>query len=459
MRLPAYPKYTPSGIEWLGDVPEHWTVRRLKFLLPRLESGVSVNGEKVPADDDSPGVLKTSCVYGNQFRFEENKRVIETDLERVACAVTGDSVIVSRMNTPELVGSCGYVSNEYPNLFLPDRLWIARFGRAHHLSGKYAWYLLTSHAVVALTGALATGTSGSMKNLSQDAFLGIDVPAPQFEEQHAIVSFLDRETAKIDTLVAKKGSLIERLKEKRTALISRMVTRGLPPDAARAAGLDPFPKLKPSGIEWLGDVPEHWRVLQLRHDSTVLDCKHKTVSFVDDGVAIASIREVHDFSVDLSTAKQTTEEEYFEMIEGGRAPRVGDIIYSRNATVGDAAIVDSQQRFCMGQDVCLIRSPRHHARYLLYLLRSAPLREQAESLMIGSTFRRINVGQIKGFWVCLPPRAEQKAIANYLDLELKRLDDMIIKVDLATELLQEYRTALVTAAVTGKIDVVGAAAA
>jgi type I restriction enzyme S subunit len=201
----------------------------------------------------------------------------------------------------------------------------------------------------------------------------------------------------------------------------------LPPDTAKAAGLNPHPKLKDSGIEWLGEVPDHWEVLQLRRRWLVLDCKHRTVSFVDDGIPLASIREVHGFAVDLSDAKRTTEEQYEEMIDGDRKPKIGDIIYSRNATVGDAAIVTISARFCMGQDVCLIRSNHEFARFVIYALRSQPLIEQAEALMIGSTFRRINVGQIKGFWMPLPLFEEQIAIANYLDQETARIDQMIEK--------------------------------
>ena len=274
-------------------------------------------------------------------------------------------------------------------------------------------------------------------------------------EQAAIADFLDAETAKLDTLVTKKRELIEKLKEKRNALISRTVTRGLPPEAARAAALNPNPKLKPSGIEWLGEIPDHWEVLQLRRRWLVLNCKHLTVPFIDDGIPLASIREVQDFEVDLSNAKQTTEEDYLEMIEGERKPRLGDIIYSRNATVGAAALVTTTARFCMGQDVCLIRSKVQVPKYVLYLFRSAALTEQVESLMIGSTFRRINVGQIKSFWVCVPPKGEQRAIADYLDRETNKIDRMVAKVEEAIERLWEYRTALITAAVTGKIDVRG----
>jgi type I restriction enzyme S subunit len=297
------------------------------------------------------------------------------------------------------------------------------------------------------------GKLGTQLNLNTDTVGSIIVGFPDVAEQRAIADFLDAETTKLDTLVAKKRELIEKLKEKRSALISRTVTRGLPPEAARAAGLDPRPKLKPSGIEWFGEIPEHWEVLQLRRRWLVLDCKHRTVPFIDDGMPLASIQEVQGFEIDLSNAKQTTEENYIEMIEGERKPTLGDIIYSRNATVGAAALVTTAARFCMGQDVCLIRSKVQVPKYVLYLFRSCALIEQVESLMIGSTFRRVNVGQIKSFWVCMPPTGEQRAIADYLDSETNKVDRMVEKVEEAIERLQEYRTALITAAVTGKIDV------
>ncbi len=295
----------------------------------------------------------------------------------------------------------------------------------------------------------------TIQNVSAEKYNDIRIPLPDPDEQKQIARFLDSAVGKIDTLVSKKRELIELLQEKRRALVSRCVTRGLPPDAARAAGLDPQPKLKPSGVDWLGDVPEHWDVVQLRRKWDVLDCKHKTVSFVDDEDAfpLASIREVSSFEVDLSNAKRTTREEYLDMIDGERDPRIGDIIYSRNATVGDASIVATEKPFCMGQDVCLIRSVSQHPRYVIYMLRSIPLLEQAESMMIGSTFRRINVGQIKQYWTALPPHDEQVEIAKYLDTETSRIDTLLAKVDEATERLTEYRSALITAAVTGKIDV------
>ena len=263
------------------------------------------------------------------------------------------------------------------------------------------------------------------------------------KEQEAIAAFLDRETAQIDALVAKKKRLIELLQEKRTALITRAVTQGL----------DPNVPMKDSGVEWLGEIPAHWEVGALSRWWTVLDCKHRTVPFLGEGIPVVSIGEVHGLTVDPSDANRTSIKEYEKMIEGGRKPRIGDIIYSRNATVGEAAIVDNDELFCMGQDVSLIRSVSAQPLFLLHTLRSRVVLAQLEALMVGSTFKRINVGQIKKFFVAVPPRSEQDGIAQYAQEVHDAIAALIDRIREAIDILNEFRTALISAAVTGKIDV------
>ncbi|MBF0178398.1 MAG: restriction endonuclease subunit S [Magnetococcales bacterium] len=222
--LEPHTRFKDSGIDWLGEVPEGWEIIPLKFKFPRLYSGVSVNSENIPVKDGLMGILKTSCVHGNYFHPEENKKVLDDELGRVICPVTENSLIISRMNTPDLVGNCGYVEIDHPTLYLPDRLWIAQFSKHKAMHGKFAWYLVTSHGLSCLNGVLATGTSGSMKNLSQDAFLNIVVALPAEVEQTVIATYLDRETAKLDRLTEKVKTAITRLQEYRTALITAAVT-------------------------------------------------------------------------------------------------------------------------------------------------------------------------------------------------------------------------------------------
>ena len=158
---------------------------------------------------------------------------------------------------------------------------------------------------------------------------GITLAMPPLREQMAIASFLDRETAKIDDLIAQQEKLIELLQEKRQAVISHAVTKGLNPSAP----------MKDSGVEWLGEMPEHWIATPLKHCLRVIDCKHLTAEFIDDGIPVASIGEVQGRWVNLENAKETTENFYQQLTGGDRTPNPGDLIFSRNATVGEVAEV------------------------------------------------------------------------------------------------------------------------
>ena len=266
---------------------------------------------------------------------------------------------------------------------------------------------------------------------------------PTNSEQCAIAAFLDRETAKIDALVAKKERLIELLQEKRTALITRAGTKGLDPDVP----------MKDSGVEWLGAVPANWDLLALKRRWNVVDCKHLTVPFIGEGIPLASVRETQSFELDLRDAQRTTVEWYKTLIEGGRKPRRGDLIYCRNVSVGSASLVTGDDLFAMGQDVCLIRSSTENQRWLNYFLCSSAMSYQLASTLVGSTFNRINVAEVMTLLIPVPPRVEQDRIAQFLELETAEIDSLVAKVYEAINHLKELRTALVSAAVTGKIDV------
>ena len=261
---------------------------------------------------------------------------------------------------------------------------------------------------------------------------------PSLPEQSAIADFLDRETAKIDTLVAKKRALIERLKEKRTALISRTVTRGLPPDAARAAGLDPHPKLKPSGIDWLGDVPEHWTVTAAWHQF-----------FLGRGRVISH----EDISADPGDYPIYSSQTENEGVMGSISTYDFDGKYITWTTDGaNAGTVFARQGRFNCTNVCGTLKAKNPARtdikfvtYTLSLATAEFVRHDINPKLMNNV--------MKGIRVPFPPVEEQQAIADFLDRETAKIDRMVAKVETAIDRLREYRTALITAAVTGKIDV------
>jgi type I restriction enzyme, S subunit len=214
-------KMKDSGVEWLGEVPEHWTVKPIKYAINTIQSGTSVNATDKPARDSEIGVLKTSCVYSGQFDSSENKTVIDTEIDRVSCRLELGALIVSRMNTPDLVGAAGLVTDAPQNLFLPDRLWQITFLKA---SNVFVYYWTQATVYRAFIKTACSGTSSSMQNLSQDQFRSFVIPFPNVSEQRKIGDYLNRETAKIDALVQETQTSIELLKEHRSALISAAVT-------------------------------------------------------------------------------------------------------------------------------------------------------------------------------------------------------------------------------------------
>lgn len=212
-----------SGIEWIGEIPAEWDVVRQKYFWNTVESGVSVNAADKPVDNSEQyGVLKTSAVSKFVFIPTEHKQVNLEEYGRVSCPVKADSIIASRMNTPELVGACGYVQNNYPNLFLPDRLWQITFKDG--LSPKYAWYYLSGIRVRQYISSLSTGTSSSMQNISQSQYGNIFITIPSVEEQSEITKYLDEKCRSVDALVAKKQQYLTEIENYKKSLIYEYVT-------------------------------------------------------------------------------------------------------------------------------------------------------------------------------------------------------------------------------------------
>ena len=212
-----------SGVDWIGEIPKYWNIGKLKYYWISVESGVSVNAADRPIDNPAQyGVLKTSSVSKFIFNPHEHKQVNNDEYSRVTCPVTADCIIVSRMNTPDLVGACGYVEKTYPNLFLPDRLWQISF--KNDVSAKFIWYYLNNKMVRSYISSLSTGTSSTMQNISQGQFGNISVCLPDSNEQKEIADYLDAKCAEIDGLIAKKEQLVKELESYKKSLIYEVVT-------------------------------------------------------------------------------------------------------------------------------------------------------------------------------------------------------------------------------------------
>jgi type I restriction enzyme, S subunit len=277
-------------------------------------------------------------------------------------------------------------------------------------------------------------------------------------EQRAIAGFLDAQTARIDTLVAKRRELIEKLKEKRAALISRAVTGGLPSEAARAGGIDPHPRLKPSGIEWLGDVPEHWEVKPLKRAIGFIEGPGILAKdFTDYGIPLLRIAGIGGRTATLNGCDYLSPTEVSMRWSQFRL-RVGDLLISGSASTGFCSEVDSAVEGAIPYTGIIIIRPHPNVgdrEFIRWFLLSDSFLEQAYLARTGSTIQHFGPSHLSRMSIAVPPVKEQQTIAAFLDSETRKIDAMMAKVEQAVTRLKEYRLALITAAVTGKIDVRG----
>jgi type I restriction enzyme S subunit len=451
MRFAAYPKYKPSGVEWLGDVPEHWDVKRGRFCMDVNPISRRMRTLR-PEDEVSFVPMEAVGEYGG-LELGQSRSIAE--IGSGYTAFDDGDVVVAKI-TPCFENGKGALATGLLNgaAFGTTELHVLR--SAPLLERRFLFYFSISRLFRSIGEGEMYG-AGGQKRVPPEFCDNVRVPLPPIDDQCAIADFLDRETAKIDTLVAKKRTLIERLKEKRTALISRTVTRGLPPDAARAAGLEPHPKLKPSGIDWLGDVPAHWQVSRIKYlakiesghtpsrsvDEYWIDCAIPWVSLNDSGYL-----RTHEYITD--TVYQINELGLAN--SSARMLPAGAVVFSRDATVGLCAI--TTRPMAVSQHfVAYLCGPQLLPEYLLASL--DVMGQHLVSLSLGATISTIGMDDVRSLSCAVPPFAEQEVMVEYLSRAKAQIDRMLAKVETAIDRLQEYRTALITAAVTGKIDVRG----
>ena len=451
MKLPPYPKYKPSDVEWLGEVPAHWELRRLKTLCSRS----ALYGANMSATTyTATGVrfLRTTDITENG-RLRAGGVFLPEASVRDYLLADGD-VLISRSGTigrsflydPRVHSPCAYAG------------YLVRFVPASKVLSRYIFLFTKTLSFAGFLQAMAI--SSTIDNVNGEKFACCLLSVPPLPEQAAIVRFLDRETEKIDELVVKKRTLIRRLKEKRAALISHTLTRGLPLDASRQAGLDPNSKLRPSGIDCLGKVPEHWEILPFtKYVADRSDYRGRTPEKTETGIFLVTAKNVRMGHIDYDNSKEyVAQADYAEIMRRG-LPKMGDILFTTEAPLGNVALVNRED-IALAQRIIRFRmNPRFFdSSFILYELMSDHFQAQLQRLSTGSTAKGLKASKLPILRVVAPPLNEQSLIARFLDSETRRIDFMVAKIETAIERLREYRAALITAAVTGKIDVREAAA-
>ncbi|OGU35953.1 MAG: hypothetical protein A2315_15240 [Ignavibacteria bacterium RIFOXYB2_FULL_35_12] len=408
-----YPKYKLAGVEWIGDIPEHWEVERTKWVFS--ESKLR-NRELKYVDED---LLSVSEYYGVAKRREiiDNNDILNRaeSLSENKIVIKGELVINIMLAWKKGLGISDHNGIVSPS-YCVFKLLVDKG------DPKFFHYLYRTNLYAEVFRQNSRGIIDSRLRLYPEEFFNIITIVPSPEEQTAIANFLDEKTAQIDKLITNKQKLIELLKEERTAIINQAVTRGIVPNV----------KLKPSGIEWLGNIPEHWAVKKLKY-----------MAKLKSGESITSdnIREADEYAVYGGnglrgyTSTYTHDGDY--ILIGRQGALCGNINYAFG------------KFFASEHAVVVTRFNDEHIFWLGELLRSMNLNQYS----ISAAQPGLSVERIQNLSIPYPQIDEQELIGKHIETETKRIDNTISKIEREIELLQEYRTALISEVVTGKIDV------
>ena len=436
--IKSYPAYKDSGVEWLGEIPAHWEVSRLKHWTSLIQSG------STPPTSNAQYFTEGTVPWHGPSSFSTDlllcpasRMITESAIQdRVARIFDKESSMIVTIGS---VGKVGFIDKPSS---CNQQITAVTFD-SRYVFAKYAGYQLKR--LEPILGGIAPNTT--LPILDQGQVGCLPFFGPPMSEQRAIAAFLDRETAKIDALVAKKERLIELLQEKRTTLISHAVTKGLDPDVP----------LKDSGVEWLGEIPAHWEVLRLFRltpsDRSIMYGIVLPGPNVPDGVPIVKGGDVRPERLLVDRLNRTDPD-----IEAGYVRsrlRVGDLVYAIRGSIGDVAIIpDELEGANLTQDAARVAyTAQTHGQWLLYTLKSSVTFAQLDAGALGAAIRGVNIRDLKRVVIPRPPLDEQRLIAVFLDRETAKIDALIAKVQEAIDHLKELRTALISAAVTGKIDV------
>lgn len=435
--LKPYARYRPAEGGWLGEIPSHWSVRRMKYVVREMDSRSTSGKEQLLRISQYTGVTQRRRADG----------LDEPDTR-------ADSLVgYKRVEPNELVinimlawnGSMGV--SRYSGIASPAYC-VYRFGR--DVNPWYFHNLLRSPAYKARIKTSSTGVVESRLRLYSDDLGRIEAMLPPPDEQGAIVRFLDWANGRLDRAIRAKRKVIVLLNEQKQAIIHRAVTRGL----------DLSVPLKPSGIPWLGDIPQHWEVWPfVRCTIERADYRGATPEKVESGVFLITAKNIRKGWIDYESSKEYVRMSEYSKIMRRGLPKKGDVLLTMEAPLGHFALIDRED-IALAQRIVRFRLHPDQLlpQFALLCLNSPYFQNQLHERATGSTAQGIKASKLPQLLVARPNVAEQKKIVEHIRYECAPLDMVISRLEREIELLREYRTRLVADVVTGKLDVREAAA-
>ena len=435
--MKKYDAYKDSGVKWIGEIPNHWEVVPLKRT-GSFENGLTYS----PNDIRDKGyiVLRSSNIQNSKMNYEDTVYVesVPNDL----LVKKGDIIICSRNGSASLVGKCAKFDGKIAATF---GAFMMRYSPS--INNEYAFFSFQ----ILMRNYKGLFTTSTINQLTKNVIAQMVCPLPPLSEQQAIASYLDAKTEKIDKMIAKAEKKIEYLDELKQSLITRAVIRGLNPNAP----------LKDSGMKWIGEIPEHWKIMPFKYYGKL--CKGLTFSKADltaTGVPVISYGQIH--------SKENKSVRFFEegirfipreLAKNGDSALVkqGDFIFADTSEdlegCGNCVYNDTTNPIYAGYHTIIYKTRERDCKYLAYLFRSNVWRSQIRCRVSGIKVYSITQGIMSQVNILLPPMSEQKEISTYLDTKCSKIDHIIATQKKKIAYLQELKQSLITNVVTGKIKV------
>ena len=439
-RYKRYEKYKDSGVEWIGEIPEHWIHCKLGYLLVKNDSGTW--GDDY--DDDGVVVLRSTeiTLNGTWSIVDPARRMIPVKEYERCLLREGDLILTKSSGSEQHIGKTVIVDEDIAKMKCVFSNFMQRLRPENgKLLPKYLYYFLNVNGREQLF-YLSTTTTG-LKNISGSTINALKIQLPTMYEQVIIANFLDQKTAEIDALIADKEKLIELLQEKRQAIITEAVTKGL----------DPNVKMKDSGIEWIGEIPEHWEILKVSWIFNIIGSGTtpftSNIDYYDGDIPWVNTGDLNDNYL-YETSKNITDLAVHECSALKFYPIDTLLIAMYGATIGKLAI--TKIVVTTNQACCALAHPKNGSTKFIFYWFLAN-RDHIIAMAYGGGQPNISQNLIKSLRINMPGKHEQDSIVYYLDQKTAEIDALIADIDTQIQKLKEYRQSLISEAVTGKIDV------
>jgi type I restriction enzyme S subunit len=436
-----YEQYKDSGVEWIGEIPVGWEVKRLKYLLKEpLKYGA--NESATQENHEHPRYIRITD-FGNDGKLRGNTFKSLSPEKAEEYLLSKGDILFARSGAT--VGKT-FQFKDYTGIACFAGYLIKASVNSKRVHSDFLYLFTQSHSYEEWKNSVFN--QATIQNIGADKYSVLEVLLPPFPEQTAIANYLDQKTAEIDTLIADKKRLLDLYEEEKTAIINQAVTKGLNPDAP----------MQDSGIEWLGEVPVGWAVTRINRIIKVKDGTHETPNYLPPyhyNYPLVTSKDFKNGDIDFNDSKYISKTDHDKIIKRSDTEK-GDILMSMiGGNIGNMVLVSTDRPFSI-KNVCLFKTSYNEtiAKHLYYILKSSLLKIQIELNSRGGAQGFLSLDDLRNLVYFIVQDSELQAIVHHIETETTRLDAKIERTQQLIALLAEYRVALISEVVTGQVKVV-----